>query len=37
MIAAIVAAEVAFWVFLLGGLALRYLVRARRLSTVVLF
>lgn len=36
MIAAIVAAEVAFWVFLLGGLALRYLVRARRLSTVVL-
>jgi hypothetical protein len=36
VIAAIVAAEVAFWVILLGGLALRYLVRARRLSTIVL-
>lgn len=37
MIAAIIAAEVAFWVLLLGGLALRYLARARRLSTIVLF
>jgi hypothetical protein len=36
VIAAIIAAEVAFWVLLLGGLALRYLVRARRLSTLVL-
>lgn len=36
MIAAIIGAEVAFWVFLLGGLALRYLARARRLSTIVL-
>lgn len=36
MIAAIIAAEVAFWVLLLGGLALRYLVRTRRLSTIVL-
>ncbi|GAA1487433.1 hypothetical protein [Brachybacterium sacelli] len=36
MIAAIIAAEVAFWVLLLAGLALRYLVRARRLSTLVL-
>lgn len=36
MIAAIIAAEVAFWVLLLTGLALRYLARTRRLSTVVL-
>jgi hypothetical protein len=36
VIAAIIAAEVAFWVFLLGGLALRYLLRARGLSTVML-
>lgn len=36
MIAAIIAAEVAFWVLLLAGLALRYLVRAWRLSTLVL-
>lgn len=36
MIAAIVTAEVLFWAFLLGGLALRYLVRARRASTVAL-
>lgn len=36
MIAAIIAAEVAFWVLLLGGLVLRYLLRARLLSTVVL-
>lgn len=37
MIAAIVAAEVAFWVLLLAGLALRYLARARHLSALVLF
>ncbi|MCF7549590.1 hypothetical protein [Pseudonocardia sp. WMMC193] len=36
MIAAIIGAEVAFWALLLAGLALRYLARARRLSTVVL-
>lgn len=36
MIVAIVVAEVLFWVFLLGGLALRYILRARRASTVVL-
>lgn len=36
MIAAIIAAEVAFWALLLAGLALRYLARARRLSTLVL-
>lgn len=30
------AAEVAFWVFLLAGLAARYLLRARRLSTALL-
>ena len=36
MIAAIITAEVAFWVLLLVGLALRYLVRARRLSAVAL-
>lgn len=36
MIAAIIATEVAFWVLLLGGLALRYLSRVRSLSTVVL-
>ncbi len=36
MIAAIIAAEVAFWMLLLAGLALRYLTRARRLSSVVL-
>lgn len=36
VIAAIVAAEVAFWMLLLGGLALRYLARARRLSSAVL-
>lgn len=36
MIAAIVAAEIAFWVLLLGGLALRYIARLRGPSTVVL-
>jgi hypothetical protein len=36
VIAAIVAAEVAFWTLLLGGLTLRYLLRARRASTIVL-
>jgi hypothetical protein len=36
VIAAIIAAEVTFWALLLGGLALRYLVRVRRLSSVVL-
>lgn len=36
IVAAIVAAEAAFWVLLLGGLVLRYPARARRLSTVVL-
>ncbi len=36
MIAAIIAAEIAFWVVLFGGLALRYLARVRRLSSVVL-
>lgn len=36
MIVAIAAAEVAFWILLGGGLALRYLARARRISTVVL-
>ncbi|WP_051898643.1 hypothetical protein [Sciscionella sediminilitoris] len=36
MIAAIVVAEVAFWVLLVGGLAVRYLVKAQRLSSVIL-
>ncbi|NDK91501.1 hypothetical protein GYA93_18235 [Gordonia desulfuricans] len=36
MIAAIIVAEIAFWVLLLAGLALRYVARARRLSTLVL-
>jgi hypothetical protein len=36
MIAAIIACEVGFWVLLLGGLAARYLLRARRLSTALL-
>ena len=36
MIAAIVACEIGFWVLLAGGLAARYLLRARRLSTVLL-
>lgn len=36
MVALIVGAEVAFWVFVLGGLAARYLLKANRLSTVLL-
>ena len=36
MIVAILVAEAAFWSFLLGGLALRYLVKARRVSSLVL-
>lgn len=36
IVGAILACEVAFWVFLVGGLAVRYLLRRRRLSTVVL-
>lgn len=36
MIAAIIAAEVAFWMILFGGLALRYVVRVRRLSSFML-
>jgi 2TM domain len=36
MIAAIIACEVGFWVLLLGGLAARYLLRAKRLSTALL-
>jgi hypothetical protein len=36
VIVAILVAEAAFWIFLLGGLALRYLMKARRLSTVAL-
>lgn len=36
MIAAIITAEVAFWVLLLGGLTLRYLVRSRRASSIAL-
>lgn len=36
LIALIVACEIGFWVFLLGGLAARYLLRARRLSTSLL-
>ncbi|GAB3263290.1 hypothetical protein [Kineosporia babensis] len=36
MIVAILTAEIGFWVFLLGGLLLRYLLRRNRLSTFVL-
>ena len=36
IVGAIVACEIAFWVFLFGGLATRYLLRRRRLSTVLL-
>ena len=36
MIALIVACEIGFWVLLGGGLAARYLLRARRLSTALL-
>ncbi|OJF13208.1 hypothetical protein EDD30_0464 [Couchioplanes caeruleus] len=37
MIAAIIACEVGFWVLLVAGLAARYLLRRRRLSTVLLW
>ncbi len=36
MIVAIVACEIGFWVLLVGGLAARYLLRARTLSTALL-
>lgn len=36
MITAIITAEIAFWVFLLGGLTLRYVLRRRRASAVAL-
>jgi hypothetical protein len=36
MFIAILACEIAFWVLLLGGLATRYLLRRRQLSTVLL-
>lgn len=36
MIAAIIGAEIAFWVFVLGGFSLRYIARAARPSTIVL-
>jgi hypothetical protein len=36
MVAAIISCEIGFWVLLVGGLAARYLLRARRLSTVLL-
>lgn len=36
ILGAIAACEVAFWVFLFAGLAVRYLLRRRRLSTIVL-
>ncbi|WP_166973339.1 hypothetical protein [Brevibacterium atlanticum] len=36
MIIAIIGAEIAFWVLLLGGLATRYLLGARRVSSVIL-
>ncbi|MFE9201444.1 hypothetical protein [Micromonospora sp. NPDC007230] len=36
MLALIIACEIAFWVLLLLGLAARYLLRARKLSTVLL-
>lgn len=36
LVAGIIASEVLFWVLLLGGLAARYLLRARRLSSVLL-
>ncbi|GAB2598167.1 hypothetical protein Aab01nite_74030 [Paractinoplanes abujensis] len=36
MIVAIVACEIGFWVLLVGGLAARYLLKARRLSAVLL-
>ena len=36
MIAAIIGAEIAFWIFVIGGFSLRYIARATRPSTVVL-
>ncbi|MCY1142865.1 hypothetical protein OWR29_33135 [Actinoplanes sp. Pm04-4] len=36
MIVAIVACEIGFWVLLIAGLAARYLLKARRLSTALL-
>jgi hypothetical protein len=36
MIAAIIACEIGFWVLLVSGLAARYVLRARRLSTALL-
>ncbi|RZT88646.1 hypothetical protein EV383_5590 [Pseudonocardia sediminis] len=36
LVGVIIACEVAFWVFLLGGLAARYLLRRRRLSSALL-
>lgn len=36
LVAAIVGAEAAFWVFLIAGLSARYLLRWRRVSTVLL-
>lgn len=36
MIAVIIACEIGFWLLLAAGLTVRYLVRARRLSTVLL-
>jgi hypothetical protein len=37
LLAVVAACEIFFWVFLFGGLLLRYVLRARRTSTVVLF
>lgn len=36
MLGAIVAAEAAFWLFLLGGLAVRYIVKRQRASSILL-
>lgn len=36
MVAAIIGAEIAFWVFVLGGFSLRYIVRAEKASTTAL-
>ena len=36
LVLVIIAAEIAFWVLLVGGLAARYLLRRRRLSTALL-
>ncbi|WP_147915360.1 hypothetical protein [Ruania zhangjianzhongii] len=37
LVGGIIASEVLFWVLLFGGLAARYLLRAKRLSTALLF